>query len=186
VSRQVLHVDFATLSDTTTAQARSDLIRAAGELTSLESVAGAGLIEANAARDYDLAFFFLLPDLPLLERFGTDERYSRFLQGNLAPLLRAFAGADVQLAGDFPAVGAYAACLALSAPAETYDWEIAAALAEWSKDAGGAGVTGLAAGERQRYRGLAMVFDRAPIEATRPAEGRFAPTLLAGRARPLP
>jgi hypothetical protein len=87
----------------------------------------------------------------------------RFLQGEVAPRLKTFTGADVALAGHFVELGIWAACLAVSAPAETYDWEIKQRLDEWAAEQGGANVVGLAVGEKQRFRGVTIIsWDTSP------------------------
>ena len=45
----------------------------------------------------------MLEGFTYLEPFGTDARYVRFLQGTVAPRLKAFAGADVSLDAPFEA-----------------------------------------------------------------------------------
>ena len=102
------------------------------------------------------------------------------MQGKAAPLLRGFAGADVALTAPFPDVGAFAACLALAAPDETYDWEVRDALEGWAGDA--AAAVGLAIGERQRYRGCVLRFTSDDQMPPALADRRFEPTLIAGRA----
>jgi hypothetical protein len=82
--------------------------------------------------DFDLAFFFVLDGFTSLEPFGTDPLYIRFLQGKVARILRAFAGADIALDAPFPDVASYATCLALMAPEQTYDWEVRTALETWA------------------------------------------------------
>lgn len=187
MTAQVLHLDLASLSPTTSARDRDDIIEAAGCLTSLPDVTAAGVIEGVPEADFELAFFFVLAEPAALERFGTDPAYSRFLRGKLAPRLRAFAGADARLEADFEASGQHGACLALEAPEETYDWEVAEALNRWAEGTGAAArAVGLAAGERQRFRGVALAFTATPFAPERPAEGRFGATLVWGRTRRLP
>jgi hypothetical protein len=186
VSQQVLHLDFISLNPQVGPDDRRLLQDAAAELTQLEQVIGAGVVEADAGAEFDIVFYFLLPDFSALEPFGTDPRYSRFLQGSVAPRLRGFSGADVRLDNDFRADGAFAACLALTAPDETYDWEVRQALEDWSRDCHAPGsVIGLAVGERQRYRGAGLVFASQPIVTKLPSDNRFGSTLVTGAARPL-
>ncbi len=124
MSAQVLHLDLAALSPATSAEDRRQLIEAAGCLTSLAEVTSAGVIEASPSTgsgrsdeaDFELAFFFLLPEFAALEHFGTDPLYARFLRGRLAPLLRSFAGVDVRLEGEFPAMSEHAAMGIISQP----------------------------------------------------------------------
>ena len=188
MSQQVLHLDFISLSPSTGPHDRKQLFEAASQLAALPQVESLGVIEADAAAgsDFDLVFYFLLPDFMALEPFGTDMRYAGFLQGAVAPRLKAFAGADVRLEDDFAADGAGAACLALMAPEETYDWEVREALQAWRDASGGAsGATGLAVGEKQMYRGAALIFGTALNPAERPDATRFRSTLIAGTARAL-
>lgn len=189
MSQQVLHLDFISLSPDAGPDDRKQLLEAAAQLSQLPQVQSLGAIEAAAASqsDFDLALYFLLPDFTALEPFGTDTRYAGFLQGAVAPRLKAFAGADVRLEADFAAEGAYAACLALMAPEETYDWEIRDALQAW-RDAvpGVSGAVGLAVGEKLLYRGAALAFAPEPITNARPDAPKFRATLIAGAARPLP
>jgi hypothetical protein len=142
-----------------------------------------GLLEAEAGSDYDLAFCFLLPHFIAVEPFGTDTRYVRFLQGAVAPRLLAFSGADMAIDGRLPAPTDYAACLALTLPDETYDWEVRERLVDWTAATGGESITGLAVGEKQRYRGLALVLTEAPVVARRPDDAGA--TFVAGRWREL-
>lgn len=186
MSGQVLHVDFISLSTDAGPEGREPLIAAAEELSTVTQVITLGVIEADAGSDFDLAFYFLLPDLESLERFGTDTRYAAFLQREAAPRLNRFAGADVRLESDYAARGSSAACLALMAPDETFDWEIREALQAWTQASeAGTANSGLAVGERPLYRGLALVFGETLAPAQRPA-GKFTSTLVAGRARALP
>jgi hypothetical protein len=153
---QVAHFDFIALSDNATEPAIDDLVETAAGLLGLPGVETGGVIRAGTAdSDFDLAFFFVLDSFSALEPFGTNPAYTRFLQGTIAPLLRSFAGADVALDAPFPEVGPFAACLALSAPEETYDWEVHAALHSWAPPPS---ALGLAVGERQRYRGCVVRF----------------------------
>jgi hypothetical protein len=180
--KPVLHADFISLAANTTADARRDLIAAARDLASLTNVLAVHLIDGDASADFDLALLFLLPDLAALEPFGTEGDYVRFLQGKVAPLLQTLAGADVQLDGDFQPGGERATCLALAASAETYDWEVSSFLADWLEQlAPRSAVKGLAAGERQRYRGLALAFTDATPAAVRPVDPRFTCNLVSGR-----
>jgi hypothetical protein len=96
----------------------------------------------------------------------------------VAPLLRAFAGADILLEDDLT-TGNYGACIAVSATDETYDWEIRSRLQDWLVSAAAGGACGLAAGERQQYRGVAIAFAEAAIAAPK-IDGS---TLIKGRAR---
>jgi hypothetical protein len=184
MARQVLHADFIALSDRGERN-RDALIDSARELLAIESVVTAVAIEGGEGSDFELAFLFVLRDFTALEPFGTDARYSRFLQGRIAPVLTGLAGADIQLEGDFPTIGAHAACLGLAAPPETYDWEVRDQLAGWSKvTTSPLRAYGLAVGERQRYRGLAVAFGTSPLSAARPVSNLGA-TLIAGRSQSL-
>ena len=167
----VLHVDLIALAGGVTDAARTELLAAARALIEIDGVRCIGAIEADAGSAYDIAVCFVLDSFGVLEPFGTDPRYVRFLQGTVAPLLRGFAGADVRLESEWPLTAddapAHAACLALEAPEETYDWEVRDRLSEWTTVRGGSSVIGLAVGERQRFRGLALAFDsKAPTADT--------------------
>lgn len=140
--------------------------------------------EGSARSDFDLAFFFVLEGFTALEPFGTHAAYIQFLQGKVARMLRGFAGADVSLRAPFPEIGAYATCLALAAPDETYDWEVWAALDDWAEGSPARAV-GLAIGERQRYRGCVVTFTSTPITSISPADDRFQTSVIAGAAQQL-
>jgi hypothetical protein len=183
---QVLHLDLIALAPDVTPEAREALIASAGALAPLPNVVRAGVIEAEAPGDFDLAFFFVLRGFASLEPFGTDPAYSTFLQTKVAPLLRGLAGADVRLEADFPKVAEHGACLAIAAPPTTYDWELSQHLNAWLQHNGLAGTTGLAIGEHGRFRGLAIAFGDAPIRAEAPVQRPLGPSLIAGRARGLP
>ena len=186
MSQQVLHLDFIGLGPETTQDQRSQLEDAAADLLALDQVIDVGVINADAGSDFDIAFLFVLPDFTDLEPFGTDPRYVRFLQGSVAPVLRAFAGADVKLENDLAIVDGAAACLALMAPEETYDWEVRDALESWT-EAMSPSVTaiGVAVGERQQYRGVCIAFGGGAPTAGKSDEGSFTPTLIRGDARRL-
>jgi hypothetical protein len=188
VSQPVLHLDFVSLNDSTDLGDRNQLIEAAAQLAELPQVEVVGVIEANATEsdsDFELAFYFLLPEFTALEPFGTDARYVAFLQGAVAPRLKAFAGADVRLEDEFSADGDFAACLAIMAPEQTYDWEIREALQGWCGKVDGSAAIGIAVGEKQLYRGAALVFSEVPHTAKRPDTGRFRTTLISGKMRRL-
>lgn len=188
---QVLHLDFISLDPAVSDEVRRALIEEAARLTALDEVLAAGAIEAGPSRasgraeqDFDIVLWFLLPAFSALEPFGTDVRYTRFLQGTVAPVLRAFAGADVRLDGDFAPPEGGTACLALTAPDETYDWELREALSDWTEGlSAGTSAIGLAVGERQRFRGVAIVSGYAAKKAAPPADSRFLSTLVLGQAR---
>jgi hypothetical protein len=187
VSQQVIHLDFISLSPSAGPDDRSQLMNAAAVLSALPQVATLGVIESGASSesDFDLVFYFLLPNLASLEPFGTDPRYTGFLQGAVAPRLKAFAGADVRLEADFKAEGPLGACLALMAPEETYDWEVRDALRAWGDAVCGGAAVGLAVGEKQMYRGAALAFAGALTAAEKPEATRFKATLISGAARTL-
>jgi len=188
VSQQVIHFDFISLNPSAGPDDRSQLLRAAAELSALPQVESLGVIEADAASesDFDLVFYFLLPDFAALEPFGTDSRYIAFLQGSVAPRLKAFAGADVRLEADFHADGNRGACLALMAPEETYDWEVRDALQAWAQGVSPSpAVVGLAVGEKQMYRGVALAFAESLTAAESPEASRFKTTLIGGVVRKL-
>jgi len=186
VTRPVLHLDLIALRPETGPQDREALLQAAAALASMPQVLAVGAIEAGAGSDFDLAVFFLLPDLGRLEPFGTDERYARFLQGSVAPRLKRFAGADVELESEPALRDGSAACLAVATPDETFDWEVREALEAWADSVRPAvRAVGLAAGERQAFRGVGLAFGGGAASAGRPADGRFQSTLVAGEARRL-
>ncbi|HXH20765.1 MAG TPA: hypothetical protein VNN10_01960 [Dehalococcoidia bacterium] len=184
VRRQVLHADLVLLREDASDRARDALMLEASALASLPGVAAIGAIEAAAPSDFDLAFFFILDSQADLEAFGTDERYIRFLQGGLARAMRSFAGADVQLDSSFAGDGAYAACACLIATPHTYDWQVRDALAAWSSAAAQA-LRGLAIGERQRYRGLGIMFSSSPIPLPFPGLEGFGTESISGTWRRL-
>ena len=185
MSEQVLHLDFIKLTPETSREQRSQLEAAAQGLRAIDGVTGVGVIEGEAGSDFDLAFWFVLRAFTSLEPFGTDPRYAKFLQASVAPLLQAFAGADVKLDDEFEADDGVAACLALIGPEEAYDFEVREALEAWSGPTRAACTAiGLAVGERQVYRGAAIGFGvQGPIET--PEIEPFRATLIAGQARTL-
>jgi hypothetical protein len=186
VSQQVLHLDFIALGPETTQEQRKQLEEAAAGLLVLDRVLAAGVIDGESGSDFDIAFLSLLPDFADLEPFGTDPRYVRFLQGSVAPVLRAFAGADVKLEEDLDIVDGPAACLALMAPEETYDWEVRDALEAWANDLSpAASAMGIAIGERQQYRGVSIAFGGGAPAAAKPNGASFRPVLIRGTARRL-
>jgi len=177
---QVLHIDFVAVAPDAGEAARDQVIAGALALRDISGVVDAGAIEGEAGSDFDLAVFWVLEGFARLEPFGTDARYVRFLQGTVAPRLRAFSGADVSLDADYEGVREFAACLALEAPPETYDWEVRERLTAWAEGQMGERLIGLAVGERQRYRGLALVSAQTPLAAQ---QGVGAGTSIAGRTR---
>jgi hypothetical protein len=183
-ARPVLHADFISLAPETPAEAKGELIEAARALATLDDVLSIALIHGAAGSDFELVLLFLLRDFRSLEPFGTHPIYSRFLQGSVAPLLRELAGADIQLEGEFPPLERYAACLGVAGPPQTYDWEVRDLLSRWTDGvAGSTSAVGLALGERQRFRGLA-VLTGIGLPAVRPSlEGRFGLTLVSGEAQ---
>ena len=188
MSQQVLHLDFIALAQQAGPSDREAIVSAAQGLANLPQVDAVGAIESDEASgsDFDLVVYYLLADFTALEPFGTDPQYTAFLQGTVAPRLRAFTGADVRLDEDWPGSEDYGACLALIAPEETYDWEVREALQEW-RDAKPAEVTslGLAVGEKQLYRGAALVFGDRGVVSSERGTPRFPATLVQGQARAL-
>jgi hypothetical protein len=185
VSQQVLHLDFIKLTSETGPEQRGQLEVAAAQLSAIDGVVGVGIIEADDRSDFDAAFWFLLREFTALEPFGTDPRYSQFLQRSVAPLLKAFAGADVKLDDDFEARDSTAACLALIGPDEAYDFEVREALEAWSERSGAASTAiGLAVGEKQLYRGAAIAFEATEANE-KPQPEPFRATLIRGQARTL-
>ena len=185
MSRQVLHLDFIKLNPEAEAGQRSRLQATASQLKAIEGVLAVGVIEGETGSDFDVAFWFLLESFSALEPFGTDARYSQFLQGTVARLLTAFAGADVILDDDLAGSDGPAACLGLMGPEETYDFEVREALQAWaaSVDATSAAI-GVAVGERQQYRGAAIAFGTA-AGVRKPETEPFRATLIRGHARSL-
>jgi hypothetical protein len=180
----VLHVDLVLLREDVTDDARASLLESAGELAGIERLGAAGVIEGDHGSDFDLAFFFTLGSLADLEVFGTDIRYVRFLQGGLAGAMRSFGGADVQLTSALNAGGPFAACAGLAAAPQTYNWQVREALERWAGERQGA-ACGLAIGDRQRYRGIGLMFSDEPVP--RPSAGfeGFGIDFIAGRCRML-
>lgn len=166
-SGRVLHLDLVLLREDIGQKTRLGLYEDARALRELPGILSAGLIEALPGSDFDLAFFFLLDTAASLEAFGTDERYVRFLQGGVARAMRSFGGADVQVFSGEGGEGAFAACLALAASPQTYDWQVRDSLAAWASPLNA--LAGLAIGERQRYRGVGIMFANQPIP--RPLSG---------------
>ena len=165
----VLHVDLALLREDAGEAAVDRLLSEAAALASLPGVSGISCVRGLEGSDFDLAFLFGIESLGGVENFGTDQRYVRFLQEGLGRALRSFGGADVLLTGRgvMPQEAAFAACAAVACGPQTYDWQVRAALDRWT--AGGSALSGLAVGERQRYRGLAVMFSDKDI--ARPATG---------------
>ena len=184
MSEQVLHLDFIKLTLEAGPEQRSQLEAAAAQLGAIAGVQSVGIIEAGTDSDFDVAFWFLLAQFTALEPFGTDGRYSRFLQASVAPLIRGFAGADVKLEEDLESADGPAVCLALTGPEEAYDFEVREALETWADATGAASVAiGVAVGEKQLYRGAAIAFG--VREGERPEREPFKATLVRGEARAL-
>jgi hypothetical protein len=180
-----LHVDLISLKPETSGSDRADLLLAAAQLRSIDGVLLTGVIEGLRVSDADLALFFLLDGSADIEAFGTDRRYIAFLQKDLAPSLAGLTGADIVLESDFPAFRPNGVCLAIAAPPATYDWEIRHDLAAWAASvAPESSATGLALGERQRYRGIAIAFtdNREDLPST---PSRYGALMAAGPARAL-
>ena len=185
MTQPVLHLDFISLKNPADAGQRSRLAGAAAELMDLEQVTAGGVIDCSDGSDFDLIFFFVLTDYQALEPFGTDPRYVAFLQKNVAPALKTFAGADVAIEGEvrFPQ-RSFAACLALTAPEETYDFEIREALQRWVEQSGAAlDSIGIAVGEVRGFRGVSLIFGEEAVEVGRPAVDKFGVTYATGVAR---
>jgi hypothetical protein len=186
VSQAVLHLDLIAFSHTAPREACAQVTSAAAALASIEGAEAVTAIEGDAGSDFDLALLFFLTGFAALEPFGTDVRYTRFLQGSVAPLLRAFAGADVTLEGTPSQGDGFAACLAVEAPEETYDWEVKAHLAGWGEGLDNTrAILGLAVGERQRYRGISVIFSNTPIVPDWRPDARFSGAIVTGPARRL-
>jgi hypothetical protein len=156
----LLHVDLVSLKPETRRSGSQTILAAAKDLTAIDGVLTAGAIEALPGSDADLALFFVVESLGGLEAFGTDQRYTAFLQRTVAPLMAGLSGADVRLEEEFPpAIAENGVCLAVAAADTTYDWQVRSDLTSWSVSLTPAAMAiGLAVGERQRYRGIAMVF----------------------------
>jgi hypothetical protein len=150
----VLHADFIFLRSETTAEERREILLAAAGPASLPEVTAAAAIQGSAGSGADLVLVFVLRAFTDLEPFGTSPAYVSFLQSRLAPKLRSLSGIDARLV-DRAALppAAKARVLALRPPPETFDWEVQVALERW---AGAAGLVGLAANDKQGYRGVAV------------------------------
>jgi hypothetical protein len=186
VSPEAVHADLVALIPDLSPDRLTEICERAAELGALEGVQTVTVIEAEGGGDFDIGFFFVLEDAAYLEAFGTDPRYTRFLQGGVAPVLRGLAGADIQLFEPFPEVLTHAACLALIAPTATYDWEVRNHLQSWQKGLGAATSTaGLAIGAQGRYRGLGIAFADEPLHSTGIESAKLAVDALSGRARRL-
>jgi hypothetical protein len=185
VTQPVLHLDLIKLSPEARPEQRDHLMTAAAGLRDITGVTSIGVIEGEEGSDFDLAFWFLLEDFMALEPFGTDPRYSRFLQREVAPIVRGFAGADVTLDETLVPSAGTAACLAVIGPEEAYDFEVRDTLAGWVESTGAvATAIGLAVGEKQMYRGAALAFGVAE-GAPRPAIEPFRGTLVRGESKVL-
>ena len=183
MTSRLLHLDLLALTPEISREARESIFENAAALLTLAHVLGGGAIEDSSSSGFDLAFYFVLPDLSALEDFGTNPQYVRFLQGAVAPVLRGLGGADLQMAGELLPGATYAACLALASPPEVYDWQIRKALEDWVAASGAeTHAVGLAAGELRRYRGAAFAFFRSEPASIPQAPGGFIATLLAGKA----
>jgi hypothetical protein len=181
---RILHLDFINLAHGAAPEARRDVEMAAGALSAIEDVIDVGVIEGDETSDFNLAFWFALRDFEALEPFGTHPMYAAFLQGTVAPVLRGFAGADVKLEEDFESREGAATCVALTGPEESYDFEVRDALEGWARAAGAApAAVGVAAGEKQMYRGAAIAF--AATQDERPDLPPFRATVIRGNARRL-
>jgi hypothetical protein len=178
----VLHIDLLALKPDAEAGAIEALLAAAAGLLSISNVLTGGAIRGGDGSDFDLGVYFVLAGFTDLEPFGTDAGYARFLQTKVAPVLRSFTGASVSLQGPFPGHAGFAACLALAAPEETYDWEVREALSGWLPAETAASAVGLAIGERQRYRGCVIGFANALIVPQRIADSRFETAVIAGQS----
>jgi hypothetical protein len=177
-------MDFINLTPEAGPEDRRRLEAAATGLFAIDGVEEIGVIEGESGSDFDIALWVRLRDFASLEPFGTDPEYTRFLQGTVAPMLRGFAGVDVTLESGFEAKPGPVACLALMGPDEAYDFEVREALAAWAEAIGATSAAmGVAAGERQLYRGAAIAFEARP--AGRPEVAPFTTTLVSGRARVL-
>jgi hypothetical protein len=181
---QILHLDFINLTPGTSSEARGELDRVAAGLIAIDGVTAIGVIEGDEASDFDLAYWFGLRDFEALEPFGTDARYSQFLQGTVAPVLRGFAGADVKLDEAFEPDEGPAACVGLIGPDEAYDFEVREALEAWASSVrASSAAIGVAVGEKQMYRGAAIAFGASG--EGRPEATPFRATVVRGRARQL-
>ena len=185
MTQQVLHLDFISLKDPVDSEQRSRLAEAAASLMAMEQVVTGGVLDCVAGSDFDLVFFFVLPDYQALEPFGTDPRYVAFLQKHVAPTLRAFAGADVSVEDEVVLPPrAIAACIALTAPEETYDFEIREVLEGWVRGAGvSLSTIGLAVGEVRSYRGVALIFGEGAVGPERLASDVYDVSYVWGGAR---
>ncbi len=178
----LLDVDFIALKPGVGTAQRRRLLRAAGRLSALPGVMSGGAIETLPGSDADVVLFFVLGNLFELESFGTDPAYAAFLQSTVGPLLAGLSGIDARVEGVMPARRANAVCLLAAAPAETYDWQVKADLTEWAAAfAPQPAAVGLAVGDRQRYRGLALAFVDGLGPPLPPAPIGYAAFVAAGR-----
>lgn len=181
----VLHADFISLGPGQASSVREGVIEAAAALSAVPGASQVFALVPEGETGGTLGLFFLLVDLSALEAFGTDQRYTAFLQKVVAPVLGSLAGADVRTEGTLDDRADEAACLALSAPPNAYDWEVKAALETWRDSIDAPGLTGLAIGERQRFRGLGLVAAEGASSLAPPSLAKFGTTWLAGRLRRL-
>jgi hypothetical protein len=93
--------------------------------------------------------------------------------------MRSFGGADIQLESELPDGDNFAASVALAASPQTYDWQVREALTSWTE--GKPAAAGLAVGERQRYRGIGIMFQTQPISRPTGAFEGFGVDFLSGR-----
>lgn len=175
---RVLHADFISLAPGQTEQAGA-ILSAASDLRALPGVEKVLAVEGEEEGRAALGIVFLIDDLASLEAFGTDQRYTAFLQKVVAPALGGLAGIDARIEGGLDESRPSGACLALNAPPHAYDWEVKAALESWQERAGAKGIVGLAVGERQRFRGIGIIAGDAPPMA--PTDfGSFGITFVSG------
>jgi putative ABC transport system ATP-binding protein len=186
VTQQVLHLDLIALADPTDVRARDQVLQAAAALAEVDGVEAIVAIDAGEeGSPFHLALAFVLRDFQALEPFGTDPRYTRFLQRSLAPVLRLLAGADCLLEEAWPSPRAHGECLAVAASNDTYDWELRQFFAALRQGYETSSTAGLAAGERGRYRGIVIIFSNSPAELTLAADPRLTIHRVSGHARVL-
>ena len=155
----LLHFDLISLKPDDPSSHRETVLAGARNLKGIETVFGGGVIESAGGSDGDILLYFLIEGRADIEAFGADRRYVQFLQKTVAPVLAGLTGGDVRLDSAFPEPASFGACVALTAPPATYDWQVRKDLVDWTTASGATeSATGLSFGTREVYRGLAIAF----------------------------
>jgi hypothetical protein len=179
LTQRGLHADFISLRPEAEPAAIEALLTAATALAELPMVERVYVLDPDAGAAYDLIVLFFLDSATAIEGFGTDPRYARFLQGAVAPVLQHLDGADLGIEGDAGDDLPYAACYCLAAPLQTFDWEARDRMNAWRDGLDAAwSVTGIATGDRDRFRGVALAVGESPF-----GESGVAPPSLEVRGR---